>query len=217
MRSFIGLDLSATEKLALDSWRQQALPEVMPRQWVKSEVTRTRKSGNKRNEHISNQGPAIPYAVPAANFHITLCFLGEINHRQHEALVYELDQLVSEPFSLTLNATGLWNGPKILFAAPTDTPKALNELAKLSRKAARKAAVEVESREYKPHVTLVRKATTTLPLPLYSPSVDVHISAFHLFESVSTPQGVTYPIRQSWSLKHNMSVREKLRRGITDE
>ena len=35
MRSFIGLDLSATEKLALDSWRQQALPEVMPRQWVK--------------------------------------------------------------------------------------------------------------------------------------------------------------------------------------
>ena len=217
MRSFIGLDLSATEKLALDSWRQQALPEVMPRQWVKSEATRTRKSGNKRNEHINSQGPAMPYAVPAANFHITLCFLGEINHRQHEALVYELDQLVSEPFSLTLNATGLWNGPKILFAAPTDTPKALNELAKLSRKAARKAAVEVESREYKPHVTLVRKATTTLPLPLYSPSVDVHISAFHLFESVSTPQGVTYPIRQSWSLKHNMSVREKLRRGITDE
>ncbi len=217
MRSFIGLDLSATEKLALDSWRQQALPEVMPRQWVKSEVTRTRKSGNKRNEHISNQGPAVPYAVPAANFHITLCFLGEINHRQHEALVYELDHLDSEPFSLTLDATGLWNGPKILFAAPTDTPKALNELAKLSRKAARKAAIEVESREYKPHVTLVRKATSTLPLPLYSPTVDVHISAFHLFESVSTPQGVTYPIRQSWPLKHNMSVREKLRRGITDE
>lgn len=217
MRCFIGLDLSATEKLALDSWRQQALPEVMPRQWVKSESTRTRKFANKHNDHINSQGPAQPYAVPAANFHITLSFLGEINHRQHEALVYELDQLVSEPFSLTLNTTGLWNGPKILFAAPTDTPKALSELAKLSRKAARRAAIELENREYKPHVTLVRKATSTLPLPLYSPSVDVHISAFHLFESVSTPQGVTYPIRQSWSLKHNMSVREKLRRGITDE
>ena len=213
MRCFIGLDLSATEKLALDSWRQQALPEVMPRQWVKSESPRSRKSANQR----SSQGPGLPYAVPAANFHITLSFLGEINHRQHEALIYELDQLVSEPFSLTLDATGLWNGPKILFAAPTETPKALSELAKQSRKAARKAAIEVESRDYKPHVTLVRKATSSLPLPLYSPNVDVHVSAFHLFESVSTPQGVTYPIRQSWPLKHNMSVREKLRRGITDE
>ena len=189
----------------------------MPRQWVKSESPRSRKSANKRYDHNSSQDPALPYAVPAANFHITLSFLGEINHRQHEALIYELDQLVSEPFSLTLDATGLWNGPKILFAAPTETPKALSELAKQSRKAARKAAIEVESRDYKPHVTLVRKATSSLPLPLYSPNVDVHVSAFHLFESVSTPQGVTYPIRQSWPLKHNMSVREKLRRGITDE
>ena len=35
MRSFIGLDLSATEKLALDSWRQQALPEVSDKTRVK--------------------------------------------------------------------------------------------------------------------------------------------------------------------------------------
>ncbi len=68
MRSFIGLDLSATEKLALDSWRQQALPEVMPRQWVKSESIRSRKSSNKRYDHTNSQGPAQPYAVPAANF-----------------------------------------------------------------------------------------------------------------------------------------------------
>ncbi|WP_334021572.1 RNA 2',3'-cyclic phosphodiesterase [Alteromonas sp. S015] len=214
MRSFIGLDLSTTEKLALDSWRQQALPEVMPRQWLKNSATASRKHSRHQND---NQGLAMPYAVPAANFHITLCFLGEISHRQHEALIYELDQLISEPFSLTLDTTGLWNGPKILFAAPKDTPKALSELAKFSRKAARKAAIEVENREYKPHVTMVRKATSTLPLPLYSPNIDMHVSAFHLFESISTPQGVTYPIRQSWPLKHNMSVREKLRRGITDE
>lgn len=214
MRCFIGLDLNATEKLALDSWRQQALPEIMPRQWLKNATAGSRKHGKPQTE---SQGPALPYAVPAANFHITLSFLGEISHRQHEALIYELDQLISEPFSLTLDATGLWNGPKILFAAPSNIPKALSELAKLSRKAARKASIQVESREYKPHVTVVRKATSTLPLPLYSPNVDVHVSAFHLFESVSTPQGVTYPIRQSWPLKHNMSVREKLRRGITDE
>ncbi len=131
--------------------------------------------------------------------------------------MYELDNVTCEPFTLTLDTTGQWSGPKILFSAPTACPKALLELAKLTRKAARSAAIEVENKTYKPHVTMVRKATSTLPLPLYSPSVEVHASAFHLFESVSTPQGVTYPIRHSWGLKHNMSVREKLRRGITDE
>ena len=54
MRSFIGLDLSATEKLALDSWRQQALPEVMPRQWVKSESTRSRKSTKARYDNTNS-------------------------------------------------------------------------------------------------------------------------------------------------------------------
>lgn len=216
MRCFIGLDLNTTEKLALDSWRQQALPEVMPRD-KRVELTRKNKRSDISGVASNKHGLSQPYAVPAANYHITLCFLGDITHRQHEALVYELDNIVSEPFSLTLDVTGLWNGPKILFSAPSSPPKALMELARYTRKAARSAAIEVESREYKPHVTLVRKATNALPLPLYSPSVDVHASAFHLFESLSTPQGVTYPIRHCWALKHTMSVREKLRRGITDE
>jgi len=216
MRCFIGLDLSATEKLALDSWRQQALPEVMPRSKLNASSAKG-KRGDVKAQNGTKQGAAPPYAVPPANFHITLCFLGEITHRQHESLVYELDNVACEPFTLTLDTTGLWNGPKILFSAPTACPKALLELAKLTRKAARSAAIEVENKTYKPHVTMVRKATSTLPLPLYNPSVEVHASAFHLFESVSTPQGVTYPIRHSWGLKHNMSVREKLRRGITDE
>lgn len=215
MRCFIGLDLSASEKLTLDSWRQQALPEVMPRQFPSN----ASKGVPKRalpNVMNSPQGSTQPYAVPASNYHITLCFLGSITHRQHEALIYELDNLVSEPFSLTLDSTGIWNGPKILFSAPETPPESLMLLAKASRKAARRASIQVENKPYKPHVTMVRKATAALPLPLYNPSVEVHASAFHLFESVSTPQGVTYPIRHSWALKHNMSVREKLRRGITD-
>jgi 2'-5' RNA ligase len=90
-------------------------------------------------------------------------------------------------------------------------------LAKSTRKAARAAAIEVDGKAFSPHVTVIRKATAALPVPLYTPHIEMHASAFHLFESVSTPQGATYPVRQSWNLKHNMSVREKLRRGINDE
>lgn len=234
MRCFIGLDLSASEKLALDSWRQQAMPEVLPRHMTKSMIrsndagtdtgirnknkgkTRGKKTKSAVNKGINNNEPGVPYAVPAANYHMTLCFLGDIDHRQHEALMAELDALTAEPFTLTLDETGIWNGPKILFSAPSSPPNELMNLAKLTRKSARSAGIEVEGKEYKPHITMVRKATSTLPLPLFAPSIDVQASAFHLFESVSTPQGVAYPIRDSWSLEHNISIREKLRRGITD-
>jgi len=222
MRCFIGLDLHSTEKLALDSWRQQALPEVTARNAFGRHEALS-KGGNKGASKAKykgkkhDSGQSQPYAVPPANYHMTLCFLGHINHRQHEALVAELDTLFHAPFSLTLDTSGIWNGPKILFVAPETPPAELMALAKSTRKAARTAAIEVDGKAFSPHVTVIRKATIALPAPLYTPHVEMHASAFHLFESVSTPQGVTYPIRQSWNLNHNMSVREKLRRGIKDE
>lgn len=227
MRCFIGLDLHSTEKLALDSWRQQALPEVTARNMFNLSEGRAhnegrgsegrRSKGKESKGKRRDSGASQPYAVNAANYHMTLSFLGHITHRQHEALVAELDMLVHAPFSLTLDTTGIWNGPKILFAAPQSPPAELMALAKSTRKAARAAAIEVDGKAFSPHVTVIRKATAALPVPLYTPHIEMHASAFHLFESVSTPQGVTYPVRQSWNLKHNMSVREKLRRGINDE
>ena len=222
MRCFLGLDLAVSEKLALDSWRQQALPEItsrMPCYHGDRKLGNGKLAGKKGKQKTGSREftNTAPYAVDPANYHITLCFLGQITPRQHEALMNELDNLAHSPFSVDLDSSGIWNGPKILFAAPSSPPNELMQLARSARKAARRAAIEVDSREYKPHVTLVRKATAALPMPLYAPHVDVQASAFHLFESVSTPQGVRYPIRQSWPLKHAMTVREKLRRGITDE
>ena len=66
MRYFIGLDLSPANKLALDSWREKSLPEL-PR--VKMP--------------LKTKAPVRqPRPVPAANFHITLCFLGSVSPRQ---------------------------------------------------------------------------------------------------------------------------------------
>jgi 2'-5' RNA ligase len=206
MRCFIGIDLAPSEKLALEAWREKALPDVLPKQHTLPHVKQKRSSGGV----LSSQ----PYAVPAANYHVTLCFLGDITHRQHDAIISELDTVVAPPFSITLDTTGLWNGPKILFAAPSVTDPALVELARATRKAARASNISVEKRDYNPHVTVIRKANHGLPVPGFSPHIDMAVSAFHLFESVSTPSGVTYPIRHSWSLQHSMSVREQLRKGL---
>lgn len=202
MRSFIGLDLSAQEKLALDDWRTQSMPDygVAP---VKS-----------RNHSKQAQGPATPQCVPVANFHMTLCFLGHITEIQHEALLDALDTINLPPFSLTLDGFGAWSGPKIQFAAPLTIPEPLSLLASACRKAAREAHIQVENREYKPHVTVLRKANNSTPLPLIAPKVACTFNAFHLFESVSGKSGVQYPIRQSWSLDAGSSIRERLRQGI---
>lgn len=199
MRSFIGLDLSATQKLALDAWRQQALPHITTQA--------------KHSQPLPGM-PAIPSAVPVANFHITLAFLDSITARQHDALMQQLDDVQADPIELTLDSTGVWDGPKILYAAPSAPPSSLMKLAKQIRRAARAAGINLDNREYRPHVTLVRKATSATPPPLLPPSLPLQFDAFHLFESMSTQSGVQYPIRHSWRLTPNMSVREQLRQGL---
>ena len=158
MRCFIGLDLHSTEKLALDSWRQQALPEVTARNMFNLSEGRAhnegrgnegrRGKGKESKGKRRDSGASQPYAVNAANYHMTLSFLGHITHRQHEALVAELDTLIHAPFSLTLDTTGIWNGPKLLFAAPQSPPAELMALAKYTRKAARAAAIEVDGKGF---------------------------------------------------------------------
>ena len=206
MRSFIGLDIAGPQKMALETWREQALPEVSRR-----DALPTKKSRKRAAQDLS---PAQPYAVPTVNLHMTLCFLGSITPRQHEALIHEIDQLRYQPFDVYLNSTGIWNGPKILHVAPESPPEELMALARGVRKASRAAGIAVDGKEYRPHITMIRKAGPTLPLPLFMPDITCHFSDFHLFESVSTPGGVTYPIRHSWPLQHQLSVREKLKRGL---
>ncbi|MBU3020756.1 RNA 2',3'-cyclic phosphodiesterase [Aestuariibacter sp. A3R04] len=194
MRSFIGLDLSIAEKLSLERWRENALPDIP----------------SKSKRGIASGA----YAIPAANFHITLAFLGNITPRQHNALIPALDAISAPPFALTLDSTGYWHGPKIIFAAPSSPNQAIAQLAGEVKKAARRATIPIDNKAYQPHVTLVRKASSFTPPPLFMPSITVKANAFHLFESRSTPSGVQYPIRASWTLNPNLTVREQLKQGL---
>ncbi|GGF61706.1 RNA 2',3'-cyclic phosphodiesterase [Alteromonas lipolytica] len=197
MRYFIGLDLAPAEKLGLESWREKSLPEL----------PRVKQPGNSKAP-VRQARP-----VPVANFHITLCFLGSITARQLESISQCLDDIAVRPFSLELDSTGYWSGPKIFYAAPTIVPEPLQQLASATESAARRADIAVERRDYQPHVTLIRNVKEDFPPPLFLPAQQCQFNQFHLFESVSTKSGVTYPIRQSWKLRADNSVRERLLRG----
>lgn len=84
-RLFIGLDLSAEDKLALEDWRCKFLRGI---------------AGN---------------PVPMENFHLTLSFLGQVSPSQFETLDQALGQVKGKAFQLKPESLGYFSKPKVLF------------------------------------------------------------------------------------------------------
>lgn len=154
--------------------------------------------------------PPAGRAVPAANFHITLGFLGRIDTRQLDRLCVEVDQINAAGFRLCLDKPGYFPGAGIFWIGATDIPAALPELAARLRKAGRKADRKARGkmagkmeiararRPFEPHITLFRNCRTRPPLPALAPGFDLACDGFALFESIANHKGVRYEIVHRW-------------------
>ncbi len=112
--------------------------------------------------------------VAREKFHITLGFFGEVSDDMAEVLDMELGRAYFPAFELQLSGVGhfrsnppvsLWAGVKpvehIAYRAPnvqsrplSTQAKPLIDLHKFIKKAARKASIEMERRDFRPHLTL---------------------------------------------------------------
>lgn len=99
----------------------------------------------------------IPRKVERAQFHVTLCFMGEMRDEALEALHEGLLRLRMAPFELALAGFGMFGKarPSAVWAAvvPCDSLERLQ--AKVER-AGRVAGAEIPARRFVPHVTLGR-------------------------------------------------------------
>lgn len=84
-RMFIGLDLAAKDKLAIEQWREKHLKGL---------------PGN---------------FVPVENFHITLSFLGQITPDKMEALHTMLMAIKADALSLNTTELGYFQKPQVLY------------------------------------------------------------------------------------------------------
>ena len=152
-----------------------------------------------------------PSPVSAENLHLTLLFLGN----QPMSLIPQLSQQAARvienvairPFSIQLDRLGLFPKAKVAWIAPSQPPEPLLQLEAQLRRAVAALGISVEERPYRPHVTLLRKATklhagTVTPITLQA-------RALHLYESRSTPDGVRYIQLASWDFAPRVSTKDR--------
>jgi len=170
MRAFFGLSPNAEAKLAIQAWRNNAFPDL--------------------------RAP-----VPAANFHVTLAFLGNVSVEQLNTINHLIDEMPKvTAFDVSLNQLGHWSKPKALWLGCQQTANEHLLLAKQVHEIAIKAGLQIQQQDYVAHLTLARKCKVEPPASLVSANFQWHADQLHLFESKSTPQGVSYSIIESWPL-----------------
>ena len=152
-----------------------------------------------------------PSPVSAENLHLTLLFLGNQPMSQIPQLGQQAARVIENmaicPFSIQLDRLGLFPKAKVVWIAPSQPPEPLLQLEAQLRRAVAALGISVEERPYRPHITLLRKATS-FPAGTVAP-LTLQARALHLYESRSTPDGVRYIQLASWDFAPRASTKER--------
>lgn len=140
--------------------------------------------------------------VPVCNLHITLVFIGSVDMDTQIGIESLCADVTAPAFGLALDRFGYWPRKKMLWAMPDPKaiPDPLVELVASLRARLGDYGLVVDQRDYRPHVTLARKMTSSPSVFRFEPIV-WSFTEFALLESVSTPAGVRYPPVCVWPLQ----------------
>lgn len=147
--------------------------------------------------------------IDPENYHITLCFIGDVDNRTANEVSDELDRLShSSGFRIKLSQLGSFGGdrPRALFAA-VEPSEGLTHLQSAHERVLRRAGVEPEARRFVPHVALARLKGTSAPEVAefihqaghFAP-LEFTVGRFVLFSSRASVGGGPYLVEQSYPL-----------------
>jgi len=148
--------------------------------------------------------------IDAANFHITLSFLGELTERKIETIIDGLSPIEQNPFELTIKDPIYLSSAKILALEIEDKRKQLQQLKDSIESNIRSIThFNIEKRDYLPHVSLFRKVEQfpDFFLPIQK---NLLVDSFCLMTSVATKKSVRYEIIEQWRLNPKISIKEQL-------
>jgi len=96
--------------------------------------------------------------VPPENFHVTLCFAGEVQGTTMRDLEEELGDIAGPPFAIAIAGVEQFSSgkqPRALVATVERSDR-LDWLQQKVSTVARNCGIELERRKFRPHVTLAR-------------------------------------------------------------
>ncbi|WDM61181.1 RNA 2',3'-cyclic phosphodiesterase [Pseudomonas sp. NEEL19] len=136
--------------------------------------------------------------VPAANFHVTLLFLGDVDAALVPAICATVDQLAlpGRVPRLTLDRLQVWQRSSALVLEAQQVPAALMRLVYGLQQALLPFAGQADKRDYRPHLTLARDYRGDLPEAGSASAFFIGAPHFTLYES---RKGAYWPLAQ-WPL-----------------
>ncbi|MBS0396361.1 MAG: RNA 2',3'-cyclic phosphodiesterase [Proteobacteria bacterium] len=135
--------------------------------------------------------------VPAHNLHLTLEFLGSVPDTALPELAAIGAAAVLPAESVVLDRLEWWRRAAVLVAAAGATPPGLAAFAANLRRSLSERGFRVDSRAFRPHVTLVRDVRAA-PAAVAAAPVEWPVEALALVESVPEPGGSRYVPLARW-------------------
>lgn len=138
--------------------------------------------------------------VALENIHITLAFLGSMDANQQACVELVANGISCSAFELKLDHAGHWPRPRVLWIGAREVPDALNHLVTKLYKGIRDCGVQLDSRPYRAHMTIMRKVNRP-PADMDIQPLDWRVNKFVLVKSTTLPEGVKYEVIREWPLR----------------
>jgi 2'-5' RNA ligase len=142
--------------------------------------------------------------------HLTLRFIGELDHGRMEDVVEALATVAGTPFELELSGIGHFpprGEPRVIWVG-VEKSEALKRLKRSVDRALDEVGLEPEGRKFVPHVTLARLRRPLSPHRLASwlaahslyRSARFQVRGFQLYSSWLGPDGADYTLEAAYEL-----------------
>jgi 2'-5' RNA ligase len=134
--------------------------------------------------------------VDRRNWHVTLVFIGNFPEARVPDLLSAVEIIDPGPIRLRFDTLTYWQKPRIACLNAKTVPAELELLVRSLQGALIPFGCAPETRIYRPHITVARKARPFLETTL-ARAIELTWSEFELMESVSVRVGVQYyPVKQ---------------------
>lgn len=150
-------------------------------------------------QHAKPLLTAIQNPIKAANLHLTLAFIGNVDKENLSCYMQAADAVQAQGFQLQLDRSGCFLRAKMLWLGCSSVPHELTHLLDELNTHLEPCGYHVDKRSFTPHVSLARK-WSSVPAPRFNDEIIWPVDSFSLIESCSVAGGVEYRVLQSWPL-----------------